>query len=478
MRRLDILRILLIVIVMSLPLKALAAAMPTLTAPPEGERWFSITMGGERVGFAHQVITRVGQEYRIDSEGSVKMKVMTTTREASSKESYLVGPDLALHSFATENHIDGSPLTTKGEVTPRGIRMAVQSGGRTKETLLKTKGAVYPPQALNIYPLMHGATGGKTYRVPMLDVESVKIKAVKVEVVGPETLPEGVATIHLRNDLYPIVDNDIWVDLKGNTVRESVRDDLIVTQAEDPKTARMHLADDVLAKKDMVLDFSLIPVQPPIDRPEQLKRLAVNIAGIPQAMPLLQGRGQEARRLPDGTVLFKMPNPVQAAAAGAPPAATEHPGSKIASDAPEIVAQKDQIVGSEKDPGKKATLLARWVAKEIKGTVTDTQSPVETLKVRNGNCQSHARLYTSMARAAGVPTRFVSGIVYAPGRGFLYHSWAESYINGWLPVDPTFGEVPANLTHIMLIEGDTADDMAALAGVIGRLRARVVEKSY
>ena len=118
------------------------------------------------------------------------------------------------------------------------------------------------------------------------------------------------------------------------------------------------------------------------------------------------------------------------------------------------------------------------MAREIKGSVTDSQSPLETLKSRIGNCQSHARLYASLARAAGIPTRFVSGVVYQ-GEGFLYHSWAESYLNnGWVPLDPTFGEFPANLSHVKLVEGDSLDEMGALAGVMGRVRATVLEKKY
>ena len=76
-----------------------------------------------------------------------------------------------------------------------------------------------------------------------------------------------------------------------------------------------------------------------------------------------------------------------------------------------------------------------------------------------------------------VPTRFVSGLVYQAGQGFLYHSWAESLVNGaWLAVDPTFAQVPADVTHINLVEGETPEEMLPLAGVVGRVRAKVVEQ--
>jgi transglutaminase-like putative cysteine protease len=473
------LRFLVALVLLCAPLSLHAAAIPKLTEPPVGERWFSVVLDGERVGFAHLSITQAGDGYRFDSEGSVKLRVMGFSREAVSRESYFVAKDLTLRSFAVESRIDGSPMALSGEVTPKGIKVSVESKGGKKERILKSKGPVFPPQALNLYPLMQGTAAGKSYKIAMLDVESVKVKQIKVQVIGEETLSPATAAVHLRNDLYPMVDNDVWVDLKGNSIRESVRDDLVVTQSEDETSAKAYLADAALSRKDMALDFSLIKVAPPLDKPGQLKKLSVEFTGIPNAFPLLQGKGQRVTRLSEAKVRFTMPNPGFEPPAGEQAAPSDlEPAPRIPSDNPEILAKKEEIVGTEKDPARVVKLLVDWVAKEIKGTVTDNQSPLETLKSRSGNCQTHARLYAALARGAGIPTRFVSGVVYSPGQGFLYHSWAESYLNGWVAVDPTFGEMPANVTHIKFVEGDSTDDMGLLAVVIGRIQAKVVEQGY
>ena len=110
-------------------------------------------------------------------------------------------------------------------------------------------------------------------------------------------------------------------------------------------------------------------------------------------------------------------------------------------------AMQMYIAKTEAGSLKVVEKLNRWVAQTIREAVTDSQSPLETLESKVGNCQSHARLYTALARAAGIPTRFVSGLVYMPDQGFLYHSWAESFVGEWLAVDPTFGQLPADATH-------------------------------
>ncbi|QWV93070.1 transglutaminase-like domain-containing protein [Geomonas oryzisoli] len=470
------LRLMAILALVLLPLQLLAAApLPKLAAPPEGERWFSIIMGDDQVGFGQTTVTRTAGGYQISSRGSVKMKVMGFSREASSTESYQVAPDLTLRSFQVENRIDGSPVEISGDVTAKGITVRTHSANGNKERTLKVKGAVYPPHALNLYPLMQGAVPGKTYKIQYLDPEAVKVKQAKVEVVGPETL-DGKQVVHLKNDLYTMVDNDIWVDFSGNVLKESVRDGLVLTLARDEAAARAELAEAAMDRKDLVYDFSLIRITPPLEHPERLQKLVVQITGIPAQQRLLQGAWQRAERQPDGSVIFVLPNPAPAAEE-LPTQADLQPGERTPSDNPEIVARMMAIVGDEKvAPAQKVARLTAWVATQIKADVIDSQSPLETLQKGRGNCQSHARLYASLARAAGIPTRFVSGLVYQ-GDGFLYHSWAESYLEGkWVSVDPTFNQVPADVTHIKLIEGDSLDELGSIAGMIGRARAKVLEK--
>jgi transglutaminase-like putative cysteine protease len=70
----------------------------------------------------------------------------------------------------------------------------------------------------------------------------------------------------------------------------------------------------------------------------------------------------------------------------------------------------------------------------------------------------------------------VNGLVYMEeAQGFLYHSWNESLVDGrWRPVDPTFGQVVADATHVKLVEGESIADLTPLLDMIGRVKARVI----
>jgi hypothetical protein len=41
-------------------------------------------------------------------------------------------------------------------------------------------------------------------------------------------------------------------------------------------------------------------------------------------------------------------------------------------------------------------------------------------------------------------------------------------------VDPTFGAVPADATHVKLVEGETLAELVPLAGWVGRLKLRAL----
>ena len=63
--------------------------------------------------------------------------------------------------------------------------------------------------------------------------------------------------------------------------------------------------------------------------------------------------------------------------------------------------------------------------------------------------------------------------------GFLYHSWAESFIGDrWVPVDPTYNQLPADPTHLKLLEGHLPQDMAPIIAIIGRIKMTVLETAY
>jgi len=461
---------------------AVAAPFKKLDKPPLTEQWFGIYVDNERVGFYRQKISEIADGYRMEGDGSVRMKLMGISKESSMREIYMVGKNLTLRSFDVELTMNGVPSRVSGRAGDGNLRVKSESNGKVSEKQLKFRGELYPEPALNIVPLMRDVTSGKSYKTTVFDVEEVKTKEVRISILGEEKTPDGRPSLKLRNNLYPFVSNDIWVDDQGKTLMESVRDGLVTTKAEEPKLLGPFIGALAVSKKDLIYDFSLVRVDPPIRDLAKLTGLTIEISGWSDDLPLLQEGGQSAVKSGEGRIVVKTGTAVPL-----PPLSSAvvtrdtylKPADKIESDAPEIAAKARELTTGKKDARESARTLAAWTADWLKDTVEDGGGALVSLKERSGNCQTHARLYTALARAAGIPTRFVSGLVYQEGKGFLYHSWTESLLeDAWVSVDPTYNQLPADPTHIKFFEGSSQDDMAPIIAIIGRIRITVQEAKY
>ena len=196
--------------------------------------------------------------------------------------------------------------------------------------------------------------------------------------------------------------------------------------------------------------------------------MALEVSGFPADARILSSPIQKAEQRESGEIIFTIDNALlseKVAVAKDDPANHLKSSDQTPSDDPALLARKAEIIGSEKDPEKIIEKLAAWVAAHVKDSVSGNASPLDTIRKGEGDCLDHARLYSSLARAAGIPTKIVLGLAYFQDRGFLYHCWAESFSGRWLPVDPVSGEIPANATHVKLAEGDTDDDLLARSGI-------------
>jgi transglutaminase-like putative cysteine protease len=145
----------------------------------------------------------------------------------------------------------------------------------------------------------------------------------------------------------------------------------------------------------------------------------------------------------------------------------------------EIRQLADQIVGNESNPVLAARKLYDWVLHNVDYWVKDPNnkkaSPVGSttycLTFRTGNCTDFESLWTSLARAQGIPTRIVYGSFFKPdlnGNDLdqSYHCWAIFYAPGigWIPHDVAVADMYAGEFNVtsdneVLMRRTTADGL-------------------
>jgi hypothetical protein len=143
-------------------------------------------------------------------------------------------------------------------------------------------------------------------------------------------------------------------------------------------------------------------------------------------------------------------------------------------DHPEIVALASRIADGSRDPRVIAQRINQWVHDSVRKEVSiGIPSALHVLHTRRGDCNEHTQLYVALARAAGVRARIASGLAYVDGK-FYYHAWPEVLLRGWVAVDPTFGQFPADAAHLRFVLGGLGRQ-AELLRLVGGLTIDVVD---
>jgi transglutaminase-like putative cysteine protease len=141
---------------------------------------------------------------------------------------------------------------------------------------------------------------------------------------------------------------------------------------------------------------------------------------------------------------------------------------------PEIIALAERIARGVRDPRIVAQRINQWVHDSVRKEITiGIPSALHVYHTRRGDCNEHAQLYVAIARAAGIPARVAAGLAYVDGK-FYYHAWPEVMLRGWVAVDPTFGQFPADASHIRLVNGGLGRQ-AELLRLVGGLTIDVVD---
>lgn len=453
---------------------------------PWRELWQGFIFNGEKVGFTRLSIEKIpeSENFRIVSEAELRILFIGMEKQISTKSEDIVGPDLTLVSFRDEEDIGGGPIIIEGELKD-GVFISTRHIGDTVQTFEETvQEPLYPASIINLYPIVKGLSVGARYRYTVYDPQGQSFAEVSQTVVAFEQNDElGIEPSYKLISTMSGQEVSTWINLKGEAVFELGMAGVMITVREDESEARRYLIETGLNKKDFVLDFSLIKTERELPCPRETTFLEVTVDGIADDLQPIQGPGQSSELLENGkTILYR----IESDPAASLPVHKEEispamrkaylsPSPGIESDTPEIKEAALRITAVSDDARGQIAALARWISLNIAEEAVDNPSALQVLHERRGECQAHTFLFAAMARALGIPTRLVAGLLYIEGLGFFYHSWAECQLEGWIAVDPTLGQIGVDATHIKLVEGAHPSSAVKLGGVVGKVRAEILD---
>lgn len=464
-----------------------------------GTYFYVVRMNGAAIGLATSRLDTLPDGFRTEDMLSLDVPALDTTHRALVQSRVDLSRSLDMRTF--EFNLDsevGRFAVTGRAAGDSALDLEIRTGSDVQRMTAPIARGTMLPAAL---PLRLAAAGrlvvGAEYNFRLFDPSTLGPRDVTIRVTGRDTLmvpdsaelreagwePVGYDTVpvwHLEEEFGGVV-SESWVDEDGRAIRASSALGFTMERTE----YELARAEWDAAKSDgrlasgygTVIESTAIASDVDIETVRRDEQLRVRLVGVDLDGFDLAGGRQSLR---GDTLLIRQEPPSALRASyrlpyrgGGEVAAELAATPLIQVNDPRIVAAARRIANGSTDPAEVASRLNNWVYDQLRKDITlSVPSAVQVLEQKEGDCNEHTVLYVALARALGLPARTAVGLVHVNGR-FYYHAWPEVWLDGWVAVDPTLDQYPADASHLRFLNGGLARQVE-LIRLIGRLRLEVV----
>lgn len=496
------------------------AASPATQPAQQSEQWYQVLLSDEPAGWAHSVIATDGDTGQIESRTELELAMRRGPAEMriAMDSSFIETADGKPVSARTVQRLGTMEMVQEMRFTDEGVEVVSTQGGQESRQTVR-----YPedqpewltPAAAMRHAEAQMAAGAEEISFwtfdPTAGARPIQVKMVR----------RGEETVEVLGKTVPAVVWDQSTSVMPGAVMRSY-----VNDAGEPvkstmtllpgMTMTLILADEALARAKVnppeLLASTLLDSNKVIRQPRALRRAVYELTYNGD-----EGAGDEGNRLeniPSGTVQRVELDPARPTVArievdldrpnadeSDPDEAYLQSSSALNHQDPKVRELLAQALPEDAQPleqAAKAERLRRFVHDYIdeKDLSVGFATASEVARIGQGDCTEHAVLLAALLRAAGIPSRTASGLVYVDEflgrRGvFGYHMWTQAWLPGeagdgeisgrWVDLDAVMDERAAfDATHITLgtsaMAGDAmVNDLVAMVPLLGRLSVEVVE---
>ncbi len=422
--------------------------------------WYSMYLQGNKVGYSSIVLYSKPSGYQIDESNYMQVQMLGTLKRVLINTSYNTDKALRISSAKFDMKSQDQKISGTFKVVGDTIFLSYASGGGTPiERKILVSEPVFTETTLRLYLERNPV---KSLKVALLDAPTASVSEGICELISEKSGTRTYRLSYQGTETRLTIKNGSFVREEGpmgiSIVRESKEDVVEFAREIDITELYAIVPNKPIRAKDYLklkltgslkgIDVNFGP-QKLLDKTQNTIRLEIKAPDIKcsQTSPL---SGEVKKYL--------------------------EPDAYVQSNAPEIIEISEKITSGMKDPCAKIRALNSWLFHNIiKAPSVTVPTALDVLRERRGDCNEHAVLFTALARAAGIPTDIVVGLVYQDG-AYYYHAWAMVFIGGeWIFVDPIFGEFPASLKHLALSRG-SLEKQTEIMQVVGNLKIDVEEQ--
>jgi len=461
-----------------------------------GVVYYGVVQGDRQVGFASSTIDTTATSITVTDYLVADLPVGGKPRRATARTTVALSRAFHLAKFDLAIDAEGSPVRAGGRVDGDSV-LILGVGTRDGESVDSQRVALTGPILLpTLVPLAVALTDrpklGKHYILPVLD---------------PSTMaPHDIGLDVRAESLFVVNDSAVFDSTTRRwhgALPDTVRAWQIVAQTAGGFSGWIDEQGRIMSTKQLGFDLRRLPYEVAFENwrsdaghvavtddrdiiettaiaanarmSQHITALKLTLSGANLSGLDINGTHQQLNG--DTLIVSEVPASDMATAKHVPYRSPDgsgwEPEPLLQTTDRGIIALALRIRGRDRDPRVVAQKINAWVHDSIADRITfGVPNAVAVLRSRSGDCNEHTQIFVALSRAAGVPARIAAGLAYVDGK-FYYHAWPEVFLDDWVPVDPTFGQFPADAAHLRFIVGGLARQTELLR-LMGNLRIDVL----
>ena len=441
------------------------------------ERWNGIFFADQHVGYSVARSADLEDGRRLMEQRSVfRVSTFGKSQQIITAGAALSSPSGFLEQFDFFMVSGDIKISARGAISGKQIIMEINQAGEKSEMTFDVQNPPHVSLSLEAAFRKQELAIGKSFSIPYFDPITLNQQDMVFRVTDSEILENGEEAWWIQSSFGGMVTRTL-IDTNGAMLRQeggAMGLSVVRMSPEEAQNIPQGESDvDLIA-------LSAVPLKGKLKEARSKTSLVVEVSGIdPEKItnqPPLQivKERQVSIQIPDITLIEE--EPIQAP--NDAPYLDETLTIPVSHK--EIKSKSAEVIqGSETRKEAVAHLNTFVFDYMAKDPTIGVPNGLQALRSAKGDCNEHTALFVSLARSAQIPTRIAAGLVYSdragPRKSFYYHAWAEVLLgDSWVPVDPTFGQFPADATHIKVVEGDL-DKQISIMGLLGNISLKLID---
>jgi hypothetical protein len=437
---------------------------------------YGIYVEGQKIGYSISRQEVMEQGVRISEKSFMNISAYGKSQEVTTYTVSESDRNFALRTFYSELASGIHTVRTNGVVKKDSIHLTIETAGEKKSLMLAIGDRPFVPASVERVAEELVKKADTIYHYSIFEPTTENIVDIDIKVGGDEKIEvdgKSYNTFIVNVEMLGLESKLYFEKESGKLIMQS--SPMGITIKREPLE---NIADFGKGTEGLKIyeTYAIFP-EGQVKNPRQIRHLVAEISGISPGydFPVDERQAFDNGRVEitvvDADIKFNL---ATIDTSKFRPQLESTPFMPC--DEAEFIVLAKKISGSDDVSREDMNTLIDWVYKNIRKSPTfSVPYAKEVLKNRVGDCNEHAVLFAAFARAIGVPTKVVVGIVYVDG-AFYYHAWNEYYWGRWIACDPTFGQYLADATHIKLEEG-TMLDFIKVIKLVGQLHIKLIETS-